>query len=553
MSRRHGVVSLLGLTLAACGGGPGADDGPRPNVLLIITDDQGWGDVGVHGNPRIRTPNLDRLANESVRFDQFHVMPVCSPTRACLLTGRYAYRTGVVDTYLGRSLMHLDETTLAELLGEAGWRTGIFGKWHLGDNFPLRAQDQGFQETLTLKGGGIGQPSDPPGGDRYFDPTLYRNGTPVKTKGYVTDVITDGALRFIQASRGRPFFAYVAYNCPHDPLQAPPALEEAYRKDGLPDNTAKVYAMVENIDTNVGRLLRKLSELGVADDTLVVFMTDNGPAAERYNGGMRGRKGTVFQGGLRVPFFFRWPAELKPRVEPTPAAHVDVVPTVLEAARLPARPVDGRSLMPLLRSGAPLPERSLFFQWHRGDAPEANRACAVRRGRWKLVRLDPATPPLLFALDTDPEEKTDLAAVHPDVVARLQSDYDAWFKDVCSTRGFAPPRIGIGSAEENPVMLTRQDWRGPAAGWGPQHRGGWELEGLRAVMGEVRLLFAPPALPATVTLTVGGRATSGEVAAGARELVFRDVALPAGPYRLDAELRSGGETRGVLYAEVRAD
>jgi arylsulfatase A-like enzyme len=543
--------ALAWLLLAACGGGPGEAEGPRPNILLVITDDQGWGDLGIHGNPKIRTPNLDRLARESVRLDQFHVMPVCSPTRACLLTGRYNYRTGVVDTYLGRSLMHPDETTLAELLRGAGWRTGIFGKWHLGDNFPLRPHDQGFQEALTLKGGGIGQPSDPPGGDSYVDPTLYRSGVAEKSKGYVTDVITDGALKFIQGAAGRPFFAYVAYNCPHDPLQAPPDLLEAYRKDGLPDNAAKVYAMVENIDANVGRLLRKLSELGVADDTIVIFMTDNGPAGERYNGNMRGRKGTVFQGGIRVPFFIRWPAALKPRIEDTPAAHVDVVPTLLEAALLPARPTDGASLLPLLRMNAPLPDRSLFFQWHRGDAPEANRACAVRRGQWKLVRLDPKTPAMLFDLGSDPGEKNDLAASRPDIVARLQADYDAWFKDVCSTRDFAPPRIGVGSPEENPVLLTRQDWRGPSAGWTPKSRGWWELEGLRAGTCDVRLLFAPVSGPAVLKLRMGGQARTGELAAGSREFGFRDVALPAGPFRLEAELEAGGETLGVLYAEVR--
>lgn len=525
---------------------------PPPNVVFILADDLGWGELGAYGQTKIRTPNLDRLAKESVRFDQFHVMPVCSPTRSALLTGRYPYRTGVVDTFIGRSLMHADETTLAELLRAAGWRTGLFGKWHLGDNFPLRAQDQGFQETLSLRGGGIGQPSDPPGGDSYFDPTLWRNGKAEKTKGYVTDVITDGALRFIQGSAGKPFFAYVAYNCPHDPLQAPPELLEAYRKDGLADPVAKVHAMVENIDVNVGRLLRKLGELGVADDTIVIFMTDNGPAADRYNGGMRGRKGTVFQGGIRVPFFFRWNRVLEPRIEATPAAHVDVLPTIVEAAGLPAQPVDGRSLLPLLRSKAPLPERELFFQWHRGDAPEANRACAVRRGRWKYVRLDPKTPGMLFDLEADPGEQSDLVGTKADVASSLQTAYDLWFKDVCATRGFAPPRIVVGSAEENPLLLTRQDWRGPAAGWTPKSRGGWELEAATSGLYEVRLLFARTPAAATIRLSAGGRERTLQLPSGAGEALFRDVELRAGPFRLDAAVDVGGETLGVHYAELRA-
>jgi len=190
----------------------------RPSILLIVTDDQGYGDLGAHGNRDIRTPHLDGLAARSCRIDPFCVSPVCSPTRSSLLTGRYTYRTGVVDTFMGRSMMHPDEVTIAEILGQAGYRTGIFGKWHLGDNYPLRPQDQGFQDCLTIRGGGIGQPSDPPGGDHYTDATMYRNGTAFKSKGYCTDVFTDGALNFIEANAEQPFFAYVAYNAPHTPL-----------------------------------------------------------------------------------------------------------------------------------------------------------------------------------------------------------------------------------------------------------------------------------------------------------------------------------------------
>jgi arylsulfatase A-like enzyme len=205
----------------------------RPNVVLIITDDQGYGDLGFHGNPKISTPNLDRLARQSVQFQSFYVSPVCAPTRASLMTGRYNYRTGVVDTYLGRSLMHPDETTLAEMLSSGGYRTGIFGKWHLGDNYPMRAIDQGFQTSLTLNGGGIGQPSDPVGGERYFDAILSRNGRWEKTKGYVSDVITDGAIEFIANNRSRPFFAYLAFNAPHTPLEVPAEKYAKYKEMNL--------------------------------------------------------------------------------------------------------------------------------------------------------------------------------------------------------------------------------------------------------------------------------------------------------------------------------
>ena len=229
----------------------------QPNIVLVITDDQGYGDLGLHGNARIRTPNLDRLGRESVRFNRFYVCPVCSPTRACLMTGRWNYRTGVVDTYLGRSMMHPDEVTLAEALKAGGYRTGIFGKWHLGDNYPMRPQDQGFDEGLINRGGGLTQPSDPEG-NSYFDPILYRNGRQVKTKGYCTDVVTDAALRFIERNRRKPFFAYVSTVAPHVPLQIAERWWKPYADAGLDDTTAKVYGMFENIDANVGRIMGRL-------------------------------------------------------------------------------------------------------------------------------------------------------------------------------------------------------------------------------------------------------------------------------------------------------
>src|SRR5262245_6205748 len=259
--------------------GAGAAD--RPNVLLVITDDQGYGDLGVHGNPIVRTPNLDAFAKQSTWLKNFYVSPVCSPTRSSLLTGLYNYRTGIVDTYLGRSLMRPGIPTLADQLSKAGYRTGLFGKWHLGDNYPLRPEDRGFQHTLWSQGGGLAQPSDPPDQDpatAYFNPMLKKDGKEVKTKGYCTDVFTDAAIDFIRKSEGQPFFAYVAYNAPHAPYQVPDKWVEpyAYRdltaagfpKVGQPwagtkDNSAeiaKAYGMIENVDTNFARLLKTLDD-----------------------------------------------------------------------------------------------------------------------------------------------------------------------------------------------------------------------------------------------------------------------------------------------------
>ncbi len=524
----------------------------RPNVILIITDDQGYGDLGCHGNDQIRTPHLDALSRQSVVVDRFHVMPVCSPTRACLMTGRYNYRTGVVDTFIGRSMMHSDEVTIAEMLADAGYRTGIFGKWHLGDNPPLRAIDQGFQEALTLKGGGIGQPSDPPGGDHYQDPTLYRNGKPVKMKGYVTDLLTDAAIDFVAANRERSFFTYIAYNAPHSPLEVPAGYLDRYK--GLPDVTARIYAMITNIDDNLGRLFSKLEELKLAENTIVLFITDNGPQQDRYVAGMRGRKGTVFEGGIRVPCFVRWPVKLKAgRKVDRIAAHIDLAPTILEACGA-AKPAgvtfDGSSLLPLLR-GDPVewPDRTLFFQWHRGDVPEMGRACATLGQRWKMVRQQPGQAPLLFDLPADPAEKADVAAANPAVVKGMVEAYEAWFRDVSASRGYAPPRIHVGSEAENPVLLTRQDWRGPKAGWDAGSLGHWEIEAARAGIYDVRLIFRGAASKAR--LAVAGLEKVMEVPAGAAEVTFARLTLPAGPTRLEPALVDGAAARGVDYAEVR--
>ncbi len=549
----------------------------RPNVLLIITDDQGYGDLGFHGNPRIRTPNLDRFARESVRLKTFCVSPVCSPTRASLLTGRYNYRTGVVDTYLGRSLMHPDETTLAEVLSAAGYRTGIFGKWHLGDNAPMRAIDQGFQKALVIKGGGIGQASDPPGGSSYLDPILQDDGRPRKLSGYCSDIYTGAAIDFVNAADERPFFAYLAFNCPHEPLEAPEAELAAYKgvdlspsafpQQGHPippelmtpaEDIARVYAMVTNIDNNVGRILDALKSRGIAENTIVIFMTDNGPAKVRFNAGLRGYKGTVYEGGIRVPCFIRWPARLPAgKVVDRLAAHIDITPTLLDACRVKTPrtlPLDGKSLMPLLlgETDVPWPDRTLYFQWHRGDAPEPDRAFAARSQRYKLLRREPPPenpkPPKLelYDLEKDPGEEHDIAAENPGIVARMHAGYLAWFRDVSSTRDFDPIRIEIGGPREDPTVLTRQDWRGPRAGWKPNDLGYWEVRVVHGGRFAVDLRLTPRRFPTVVHLSYGGLERSQKLEPGASECAFPDVAMTQGPGRLEAWVEGNRNTSGVL-------
>jgi arylsulfatase A-like enzyme len=570
---------LIALTLPALAAAPAtlaADPAGqrRPNVLLILTDDQGFGDVGVHGNPRIKTPNLDRLARQGIELEHFYVCPVCSPTRSSLLTGRYNYRTGIVDTFLGRSMMRPDEVTLAKMLHDAGYRTGIFGKWHLGDNYPLRPMDRGFDESLVLKGGGIAQASDPPapGGGSYFDPLLQYNGKLIKTTGYCSDIYTDAAIRFIGQSRERPFFAYLAFNAPHEPLQVPDRYYRPYKEMNLslkdfpntghpvegkmdPDKTARVYGMETNIDDNVGRLLAELQTQKLADDTIVIFLCDNGPQQPRYNAGLHGLKGSVYDGGIRVPFFVRWPGHFAPGKKFAPvAAHIDVTPTLLDACGV-RKPdgvqLDGISLLPLLAGKTEsLPDRTIYFQWHRGDVPELHRACAAREPRWKLVQSRGAGagpfagPPKfeLYDMFADPNEMNDVADKHSDVVERLRRGYEAWFKDVCQ-RGFDPPRILFGTTHENPVMLTRQDRRGEGVGH-------WEVHVAEAGDYQITLRFAAGG-EGTARFTLGKAAVSKAIGRGGDHCTIETVHLEAGDGRLEAQVERAGKTAGVNYVEVR--
>ncbi len=281
----------------------------RPNVILIITDDQGFGDLGYNGNTNISTPNIDTLADESLRFNNFYVSPVCAPTRSSLMTGRYSLRTGVRDTYNGGAIMSTDEITIAEVLKEANYKTGIFGKWHLGDNYPSRPSDQGFNESLIHLSGGIGQVGDITnyfqGNTSYFDPMLWLNNEKKKYDGYCSDIFTNEAINFIDKNKSENFFCYLSFNAPHTPLQLPKKYYEMYKDLDLEkvsnqgdiimsekdkEDAKKVYGMVSNIDDNVGRLLKKLDELGISENTIVIFMTDNGPQQRRYVSGLRGLK-----------------------------------------------------------------------------------------------------------------------------------------------------------------------------------------------------------------------------------------------------------------------
>lgn len=432
------LLTLAGTTHAAAPA--------RPNVLLIISDDQGYGDLSLHGNPHVRTPNLDRLATNGIQFDRFFVSPVCAPTRASLLTGRYSLRTGARHVTRGEETMRGEEVTIAEALRGAGYRNGYFGKWHNGEHFPYTPQGQGFDDVFGFNLGHW---------NNYFDTTLERNAKPEKTRGFITDVLTDEAVKFIESNRARPFFCYVAYCVPHSPFQCPDRYFDKHKRAGLNDYLASVYGMVENMDDNIGRVLARLEELQLRENTIVIFLSDNGPNGARYNAGMRGVKGTFHEGGTRVPFFVSWPEKFKqPRVVREIAAHFDLFPTLLELCGVPmpkTLPQDGRSLVPLLDGKTNgWPDRVLFNQFLAG--PRAERTGSLRTQRFRLVNADSGWE--LFDMQRDPEQKRDASKDFLDEKRRLIAAYEQWWKEIKAELPSPwPPPIPVGYAEENPVEL----------------------------------------------------------------------------------------------------
>jgi arylsulfatase A-like enzyme len=427
--------------------GPLALGAEKPNIIFVLTDDQGYGDLSCHGNPILKTPNIDRLHAEGVRFTDFHVSPTCSPTRSALMTGRHEFKNGVTHTILERERLTLDATTLAQVLKGAGYTTGIFGKWHLGDEPAYQPNKRGFDEVFVHGAGGIGQTyegscGDAPG-NTYFDPAILHNGTFVKTRRYCTDVFFGQATKWVESVKGkRPFFCYITPNAPHAPLQVRPEDEARYKDLVKQPNVAKFFGMIANIDDNVGRLLAKLKEWDIERNTLVVFMNDNGGTAgvPVFNAGMRGQKGTPWLGGTRAASLWRWPGTLKPATVDRLCAHIDFLPTLAEivgaelSAEMKAQ-VEGRSLWPLLKNpAADWPDRVLFThfgRWPKGTDPDTHkyRGCSVRSPRWHLVSDAKNAPKgwQLFDVSIDPGEKTDVADKHPDVVKELDAAYDRWW------------------------------------------------------------------------------------------------------------------------------
>ncbi|MDA7937704.1 arylsulfatase [Pirellulales bacterium] len=444
----------------------------RPNVIVIMTDDQGYGDIGCHGNPIIKTPCIDRLHEESLRLTNFHVSPYCTPTRAALMTGRYPARTGAYRTSSGRTMLHRDEKTIANIFSNAGYSTGMIGKWHLGDNAPHRPQDRGFQEVLWHRGGGVGQASDYYGND-YFDDTYERNGVFEKFTGYCTDIWFHEAKTFIERHQKEPFFLYLATNAPHGPYRVAPKWSEPYRGSVLWKNGANFYGMIANIDHNLGLLRQHLKDLDLTDNTILIFMTDNGTSNgitkgdlptgsfRGFNANMRGKKSTIYEGGHRVPCFIHWPTGGfdKGKDFHGLTAHLDILPSLLDLCGIPLpenHHPDGYSFVAnLYDSSLPSHRQHYIAQLHGGAGfthPEEpwDTSC-VCKASWRLVNRDE-----LYNLQKDPLQLKNVASDNAKIVAELRLLYEQFWNSI-SPR-MKPVAIDVGSPAENPTKLCSQDW-----------------------------------------------------------------------------------------------
>ncbi|QYY35981.1 arylsulfatase [Ruficoccus sp. ZRK36] len=448
-----------------------SDPAKKPNVILIMTDDQGYGDLACTGNPWINTPNIDRLHGDSYRLTDFHVAPLCTPTRGGMMTGRYPARNGAWATAWGRSILRADQVLMPEVFRASGYATGLFGKWHLGDSYPYRPQDRGFEKVVAHRGGGVGQVPDF-WGNSYFDDTYFHNGDPVEHNGYCTDVWFDEAMAYIRENKDadRPFFCYLATNAPHDPYRVADRYAAPYR--GNPEiANPEFYGMITNIDENVGRLEGMLQETGLAENTVLIFMTDNGTSGgmqmdedefcvSGYNAGMRGRKASVYEGGHRVPFFIRWPqGGMQGGVDiPSPANYIDLLPTFIELFGLepPADTAfDGQSFRAQLSPDAPAPEeRNIFVNFRQNTEPPRKWDTSMMRGPWRLVKGRE-----LYHIGEDPGQRKDVAAEHPELAAQMLADYEAYWAEVEEgLKVFCP--LYLGCPEENPVRLDAMDVMG---------------------------------------------------------------------------------------------
>ena len=545
----------------------------HPNIVFIMTDDQGYWDTGATGNPHIDTPNMDLLAAEGVQLRRYYAAPVCSLTRAGIMTGRYYLRTGLYNTRFGGDSLGKDEITIADLLRKSGYRTGLFGKWHLGKYPGYQPQERGFDEFFGHYHGHI---------ERYqFPDQVHHNGRPVEARGYVSDLFTDASIDFIEQTvkdGKKPFFCALMFNAPHSPWLLDTShfgqpegdkLLTKYLERGLPIREARIYALIERVDQNLGRLLGKLDALGIADDTLVVFTSDNGGVSKFWKGGMKGQKSSPYEGGVRAPCFVRWPGVLPAgKIVDAQTSHVDWLPTFCELAGSPLptdRTIDGRSLVPLLKSGEfNEHQRYVYHTWDR-YIPNPNKRWGISDSRWKLVGLFTTKQKpdrskwQLYDLKADPGETKNLFREHPETVDRLRKEFLRWFDDATDGVEYAPIRIPVGHPRQSTVDVSPSwaSWKGENIhytfdgydwdsidGWKePGEQAVWRLDVQRSGIYRVRLSYGCRPVDAGGVLRLRSGTSTVEHKVVATSTANQFGVFDAGSIRLDA-----GNTE--LIAEV---
>lgn len=548
----------------------------RPNIVFVMTDDQGYWDTGATGNPHIETPNMDRLASEGACLNRYYAAPVCAPTRAGVMTGRYYLRTGLYNTRFGGDSMGLNEITVAELLAQAGYRTGLFGKWHLGKYPDYQPQNRGFNEFFGHYHGHI---------ERYqFPDQVYHNGQPVEARGYVSDVFTDATIDFIEYSAQRtdkPFFCALMYNAPHSPFlmdtshynqSQGDATIKKYLDKGLPMREARLYALIDRVDQNLGRLLAKIEQSGIAENTLVVFTSDNGGVSKFWKGGMNGNKASVYEGGVRAPCFVRWPSMIKAGHQvDSQTSHVDWLPTFCELAGVQPpqdRLIDGISLVNALQGrGRPTHHRYVYHTWDR-YTPNPDSRWSISDDRWKLLCQvgtgRKATPAnwRLFDLQSDAGETKNIAEQHPEHVKRLRRAFTDWFDSVTAGQRYTPiaipvkgqavaiqPSWATWTGEHIAYTFDGYDWDTIDSWKQPGENATWLLDVATPGDYDVRLTYGCRPLDAggTIVLSVGDQTLHHPVEATATAEQFEPHAigrihLPKGKQTLTASV---GECSGA--------
>ncbi|MEL7119128.1 MAG: arylsulfatase [Bacteroidota bacterium] len=577
-----GAVLILGLTSQAVQSQTSKLG--KPNIIIVITDDQGKGDLACMGNPYIKTPAMDQFHKESVRLTDFHVSTTCAPTRGALLTGRHTNRLNVFHTIAGRSLLFEDEVLLSQILAQNGYTNGMFGKWHLGDNYPFRPEDRGFHEVVRHGGGGITQGPDYWGND-YFDDTYWHNGVSKQYEGYCTDVFFSEALKFIEKNKDKPFFCYISTNAPHGPLNVPKDYYDLYKNEqALNDRFKRFYGMITNIDDNFNLLRKRLQEWKISDNTILIFMTDNGTAGGNkvYDGGLRGAKASQYEGGHRVPFFIYWKdgniqggKDIDQII-----AHYDVLPTLVDMLGItynPVKKLDGLSFYPLLNGKKDnLPYRTIYVDTQRGQNLVKYKQYSVMDQEWRLVDGKE-----LYKMPEDLGQKNNVIEKYPEVGEKLSLAYEKWWQsleDEKANESYA--YIKVGSKFENPSRISSHDmmtgkftrmWHQYGAANGVQASGKWKIEfvedgnyqiSLRRFPRESglaindtfpeaeRRIVLEKIMPASTkndfteaSLYVAHLGATQKISEGQDEVVFTKQ-IPAGKYDMEAQLI---DSQGRVY------